>query len=140
DEIWSDAAFEPRSLIGAMPRGPGDLAHLVLEVEVGPGPGVNVFGDRLVTVHPELDPVMAASQVQVVGPAVEIVGRPDVAAVQIDARLLGRNVRIDDGPLRRRTVDVAGAVCGTVVAGPTPTPAPAPTSADEDADPPAPPT
>ena len=43
----------------------------------------------------ELEVVLSGSEVQVIGPAVEVVGGPDVLAVEEDLRLLGRDVRLD---------------------------------------------
>src|SRR6185503_498988 len=95
----------------AVLSGARDLRQLVVDVDLGPRPGIHVDRARLIAGEAELDPVvLPRSQVEVVGIAVEVVGGPDDLAIQVNASALRRDVRIDDGPLARGSVAIPSAV------------------------------
>src|SRR4029453_10351551 len=132
-----------RRVVAAVVRRSRDPAELFVDVDLGSGPRLEADRARFKAVEAELQAVLTAPQIEVVRKSVEVVGGPDVRPVEVDARGFGRNVGVDDRPVRGGPVSVIAsiAVVPTVVGavsvpvragpviGPSPTPSPAPVTA-----------
>ncbi len=114
--------------------------QLLLDPDLLAARDVQIGRVRLVVRQLELEMVGPGPEVEVVGEAVEVVGRADVLAVEVNLRLLRRHVRLHDRvaslpgvdvDAARRDVDARAAPRpapppGGPVGRPAPVPAPAP--------------
>src|SRR5215831_285551 len=76
-----DASLDLRGVVGAMLLGPRDFREVVVDAMRLAGLRVDVHSPALETGQSELQAVVTAAEVEVIGKAVEVVGGPDEASV-----------------------------------------------------------